>query len=148
MLSSCPDCNRPFSHQVPPTCPKCGRAFSKDERKDVPTAEYELGDPDYEQSLSTAGRVFRGGGTIANLLMALAWVAGVSGLIAAIVIGDTVASHNGFVAGFGVGLGVAIEVLIFAALLGAIAYGLRLLFGIWQEVWSANYWAEEGEAEA
>ena len=111
------------------------------------SAEDELGDSDYERALSTAGRVFRGGGTMANLLMGLAWVAGVCGMVAAIVIGDTVASSNGFATGFGVGLGVAIEVLIFAALLGAIAYGLRLLFGIWQEVWSANYWAEEGEEE-
>ena len=148
MLSLCPDCDRPFSHQVPPTCPKCGRVFSREERRDMSFAEHELGDSDYERVLSTAGRGFRGGGTVANLLMGLAWVAGVCGLIAAIVIGSTVASSNGFAAGFGVGLGVAIEVLIFAALLGAIAYGLRLLLGIWQEVWSANYWAEEEEAEA
>ena len=143
-LSACPACGRPFSRLVPPSCPKCGKVFTAAERSAAPTARTPHNDPDnYEEALSAASWSFRGAGTVAGLLIMLAWIVAILGLIGSAVIGDAVAgsstSSNAATVGLAVGLGGAVEVLICAGLLAAAGYSVRLQHGIWREVWSSNY---------
>lgn len=117
-----------------------GRASVGDDDDD------EIDEDEYDLEHSIALLRFQGAERLGRILVAAAWGILILGLIGSILIGVDDA-EVGVSPGAAVALGVSAagSIVIFSALLAAAGHGLRLLVGIWDELWQAGYWASSGD---